>query len=82
VHSNNIELQNGGPCEYISYHEVYHFVTAVVTRVICALFFSSLAAEKSGPVKYADFFVEVLLLVLFQYNLEYGKFYQYFIVIL
>ena len=40
----------------------------VFARVICALFFSILAAEKSGCVKYADFFVGVLIWVLFQYN--------------
>jgi hypothetical protein len=39
---------------------------AVFARVICALFFSILAAEKGGCVKYADFFfVEVLIWVLF-----------------
>ena len=38
----------------------------VFARVICALFFSILAAEKSGCVKYAIFFfVEVLIWVLF-----------------
>ena len=31
-------------------------VITVFARVICALFFSILAAEKSGCVKYADFF--------------------------
>jgi hypothetical protein len=30
--------------------------STVFTRVICALFFSSLADEKSGYVKYADLF--------------------------
>jgi len=39
-------------------------VYAVFARVICALFFSILAAEKSGCVKYADFiFVEVFIWV-------------------
>jgi hypothetical protein len=49
----------------------------VVTILICRMgiyriyshnlrtFFPSLAAEKSGRVKYADFFVEVLIWVLF-----------------
>jgi len=37
----------------------------VFVRVICALLFSILAAEKSGCVKYADFFLEVLIWVLF-----------------
>jgi hypothetical protein len=38
----------------------------VFASIICALFFSILAAEKSGCVKYADFFfVEVLIWVLF-----------------
>ena len=37
----------------------------VFSRVICALFFPILAAEKSGCVKYEDFFVEVLIWVLF-----------------
>ena len=37
-------------------------VNTVFARVICALFFSILAAEKLGCVKYADiFFVEVLI---------------------
>jgi hypothetical protein len=55
---------------------------SVFARVICALFFI-LAAEKSGCVKYTDFFfVEVLMWVLVQYNWECGTFCQYFIVIL
>jgi hypothetical protein len=33
-----------------------HVVSTVFARVICALFFSVLAAEKSGCVKCADFF--------------------------
>ena len=37
----------------------------VFARVICALFFPNLTAEKSGCVKYADFSVEVLIWVLF-----------------
>jgi len=40
------------------------FQITVFARVICALF-SILAAEKSGCVKYADFFVEVLIWVSF-----------------
>jgi hypothetical protein len=43
---------------------IFHWHT-VFARVICALFFPILAAEKSGCVKYADFFVEVLIWVLF-----------------
>ena len=35
-------------------------IIAVFAPVICALFFSILAAEKSGCVKYADFFLWVL----------------------
>ena len=31
-------------------------IYTVFARVICALFFSILAAEKSGCVKYVDFF--------------------------
>ena len=40
------------------------YENTVFARVICALFFI-LAAKKSGCVKYVDFFVEVLILVLF-----------------
>ena len=36
--------------------EIYIYIYTVFARVICALFFSILAAEKSGCVKYADFF--------------------------
>jgi len=45
----------------------YYKKNTLFDRVIWALF-SLLAAEKSGCVKYADFFVEVLIWVLFQYN--------------
>ena len=46
--------------------DFYEIRYTVFARVICALFFSVLAAEKSGCVKYADFFfVEVLIWVLF-----------------
>jgi hypothetical protein len=38
---------------------VLYGVSTVFTRVICSLF-SSLAAEKSGCIKYADFFCEGL----------------------
>jgi hypothetical protein len=54
----------------------------VFSRVICALLFSTLAAEKSRCLKMRIFFVEVLIWVLFWYNREYGTFYEYFIVIL
>ena len=37
-------------------HDLYTTKNTVFARVICALFFSILAAEKSGCVKYADFF--------------------------
>jgi len=45
-----------------------HRTVPVFARVICALFCSIFTAEKSGCVKYADFFfffVEVLIWVLF-----------------
>ena len=35
---------------------LFLYIYTVFARVICALFFSILAAEKSGSVKYADFF--------------------------
>jgi hypothetical protein len=38
---------------------IYIYIYTVFTGVICALF-SSLAAEKSGCVKYVDFFCEGL----------------------
>jgi Fe2+ transport system protein B len=47
------------------FHMEAMFGITVFARVICALFFFILAAEKSGYVKYADFFVEVLIWVLF-----------------
>jgi len=48
-----------------TYLILLHFtVYTIFARVICALF-SILAAEKSGWAKYADFFVEVLIWVLF-----------------
>jgi hypothetical protein len=34
----------------------HRIAVTVFARVICALFFSILAAEKSGCIKYADFF--------------------------
>jgi hypothetical protein len=37
-----------------------YYIYTVFSRVICALFFPVLAAEKSGCVKYADFFCGVL----------------------
>ena len=40
----------------IVYHEKRMLLITIFARVICALFFSILAAEKSGCVKYADFF--------------------------
>ena len=38
-------------------NDLYASPNTVFARVICALFLSILAAEKSGCVKYADFFL-------------------------
>jgi len=46
-------------------HCLTYWLNTVFAHVICALFFPILAADKSGCVKYADFFVEVLIWVLF-----------------
>jgi hypothetical protein len=35
---------------------IQNVTSTVFTRIICVLFFPSLAAEKSGCVKYTDFF--------------------------
>jgi len=43
--------------QYIEQHNNFGRVRAVFARVMWALFFSILAGEKSGCVKYADFFV-------------------------
>jgi hypothetical protein len=43
-------------CIHIRMVQFQKLTSTVFTSVICALFFSSLAAEKSGCVKYADFF--------------------------
>ena len=36
-------------------HVIYIYIYTIFARVICALFFSILAAEKLGSIKYADF---------------------------
>ena len=52
-----------------------HYIHYRICSRNLSTFFSILAAEKSGCVKYVDFFcVEVLIWVLFYYNSEYGTF--------
>jgi len=60
------DVQGRLPQHYVQWQPTLDVLTGytVFARVICALF-SILAAEKSGSVKCADFFVEVLIWVLF-----------------
>ena len=71
---------------FVIFNKKYTIFVFAQLYCICSrnlrTFFSILAAEKSGCVKYADFFVEVLIWVFSLYNWQYGTFFQYFIVIL